>query len=253
MKKLAIVIVLIALSMSNLVKAQQSFEIAASFTQLELKGPLRVELIPAEVYKTVVTLYGVEPNRLNWKTKGQLLTLIMRTGYLEKEGFAEIKVYYKELASISCEGATITNSESIDADKLNIETLGSKNNIQLNVNVHDLQVNTSGKSDILITGVAKWADLRAILGSRIDCMQMEISDVTAISNQGSEIYVNALDRLDAKVNSGGNVYYLGNPRLRVKSTLGGGVISVEPPAQLRQGPVIAKDITDLEDDPNGDI
>ena len=234
MKKLAVITFLIFAYANSNLKAQQTLEIADSFTQLELKGPMRVELIPSDEYKTIITLYGIEQNRLSWKAKGSQLSLQLRSGYLDRNSYAEVKVHYKNIEKLSCEGATITTSDAIVSDKFMLETLGGVNKIQLNVEVEDLQVNTAGKSDILIIGSARWADLRAILGSRIDCMQMNINDVLAISNQGSEIYVNVLQRLDARVNSGGNVYYLGNPRLKTKKTLGGGVVSVETPKAIGQ-------------------
>ena len=251
MKKLAVIAIIIALSVSNSLKAQQTLVIPDSFTQLELKGPLRVELIPSDQYETIVTLYGIEQNRLSWHTKGAQLSIVLKAGYLDRNSYAEVKVHYKNLYRLSSEGATITTSDAISADKFMLETLGGNNKIQLNVEVEDLQVNTAGKSDILITGSARWADLRAILGSRIDCMQMDISDVLAVSNQGAEIYVNASQRLDARVSSGGNVYYLGNPRLKTKTSLGGGVVSVEIPKAAGQH--AAQDLPESGDSEDEDI
>lgn len=243
---LKIYFIILTALFSLVVSAQQVVEIPVQFSSLNLKGPLRVELIPSDECRAVVSLYGVEPSRLSWHSKGSLLSIIMRVGLMDKNCYAEVKIYYTALSSILSEGATITNDNVLEGESLAISTQGSVNKIQLNIVVQQLDIKASGKSDIAIIGSAKWADLRAIMGSRIDCMQMEIADVIASSNQGSEIYVKVSDRLDANVSTAGNIYYMGKPRLKVKSTLGGGVIAIEPPKSTRREEVVIEEETTQE-------
>lgn len=240
-----IILITILLSVSSRTFAQSSFEINAQFTQISLHGPFKVELIPAESSSAVVTLYGVDQNRVKWSAKNGKLNLSLQVGLLDKNSFADVKIYYTELSYIGVEGITMKNSEPLVGTELTLATIGSINKVQLSVNLAELNVTATGKSEIVLRGSSQNADIKAYIGARIDCMQCEIEDVVATANQGSEIYIKTSGRLDAKVSTMGNLYYIGSPKLRAKATLGGAVISIEPHAIPEDGN--SKSETDQDD------
>lgn len=211
------------------VSAQSSFEITSQFSQIVLRGAFRAELIPSESCSAVVTIYGAEQNKVDWSVKNGKLNVSLRVGLIDRDCYADIKIYYKDLSYIGVEGVTLKNSEALLGTNLKLETLGGVNKIQLGVNLANLDLTASGNSNIVLRGSIQEADIKAYIGAKVDCMQCEIDDIYATVNQGSEMYVRTSGRLDAKVSTAGNLYYMGNPKLRTKSSLGGAVIMIGSP------------------------
>ncbi len=61
-------------------------------------------------------------------------------------------------------------------------------------------------------------------GGKIDTRALDAGDVSAVVNDGGELFVRAATRLAGVVRGGGDVRYWGNPRMKSSSIVGGGSI-----------------------------
>lgn len=206
--------------------AQQTFEINVPFSKLILQGLMNVELIPSDTARTIVTLSATSQKRFNWTNKADCLTLSLRTGILDKDCTADIKVYYRILDYIGIQGTTLFADEALRQESIKIETLGGVNRFGLEIEATNLDVVISGNSIINLSGSAGEATLKATLGSTLNCLKMTIAKAEVVATEGSEMYLDVTDALDARATINANIFYREGPELKAKTTLGGAIVQI---------------------------
>lgn len=209
--------------------AQQIIETEplAPFTALNIDGPIRIELIPAEENRMQIMLWELDAKSLNWHNKDNTLIVSTRKGLVNKRAYADIKLYYRELNRIVMTGGEVYTKEPILCASLYLEAESSTGKMDLLAECNDVTVHTSGNNTIRIGGAAEYATYQGKLGSKIEAMGLSAMNVNASASGKSEIQVRANEILDARAVTGGNIFFIGEPvTLNIKKATMGGVSSV---------------------------
>ncbi|MEG0601817.1 MAG: DUF2807 domain-containing protein [Mucinivorans sp.] len=222
---------LLLVALPLMAAGQEKLEIAASFHSIDVRGNVSVKIIAnAEgdsATHASLMLDGLKLSEVKCEVKNGCLNVDVERGLLDKKGEVKLEIHTSGLKMIASNGATIKNDGCLASQDLTIETMGASNTITLNVEVKNLIVNSSGASDVQLTGRVDGAMLNSRLSSRIDMLHCVTTNAYCRVSEASEIYVFPLDLLDAKATTMGTVYYMGAPTLRGKSTLWGGIISLD--------------------------
>ena len=210
-----------------LTQAQYSEERkVGDFDEISAHGKVTVELIPAEENKVVVESDEDVLEYVNTDHEGQKLKITLKKNNFKEQGTI-VKIYYVRLRELHAyAGATIIADEEIKGDKLQVTVnAGDKINIRVDVKKIELKVASGGKIDVI--GKTSFQDASVSAGGIIESRSLKCSRAIAKVKAGGEIFIWAIDELEAKVSAGGTVHYKGNPKTLDKSvTLGGSVRKV---------------------------
>lgn len=227
MKKLLVIFITLV-SVSSL-WAQPTIVINKPFNQVVVRGGFEVVCSSASENGATISYESTQPQVVRWNVSGETLTISMQKGILDEKQKITVNLSIKDVARLTFEGATVTSTDQITCRNLDLEVGGSVNKVALNLNTENLKVNLNGYSNVTLTGIAARCDIRALMGSKIDCSKLEVTYADVISNQKSEVLVWATTLLIAKATMGGNVFYLGDPELRTKTATTGAVVKITAP------------------------
>lgn len=197
------------------------------FTILNTDGPIRIELIPAEENRMQIMLWGIDAKGIDWRIKDNALNVATRKGLVNKRAYADIKLYYRELNRIVITGGEVTAKDPILCSSLYLEAESSVGKMDIVAECNDVTVRTSGDNVVKVSGTAEYATYQARLGSRIECLDLSVGNVTASASGKAEIQLRANELLDARAVTGANIFFTGEPMtLHIKKATMGGVESI---------------------------
>lgn len=197
------------------------------FTTLQIDGPIRIQLVPADESRMQILLWGLDARALDWRNKDNTLFVSTRKGMVNKRAYANITLYYKELNRIVMSGGEVKSKEPIVCHSLYLEAESSTGKMDLMVECNDITIHVSGSNVVQVNGTAEDATYQARLGSRIEALGLSAMNVNATASGKAEIQVRANEILDAKATAGGNIFFSGEPvTLNIKKATMGGVSSV---------------------------
>ena len=105
----------------------------------------------------------------------------------------------------------------------------------LAIDSKDFELNVKGNSAAIVNGSAKYLTVKASERSKIDAKGLSSTSAEVTATMGSEIFVNASERLVALTRSGATIYHTGTPEilknLSLRGGLGGGIFSIGEPAK----------------------
>jgi hypothetical protein len=199
------------------------------FQTITLTGNLIVELVPAEANGIEVNLYDSAADKFRWNVKDGVLAIALRPTVGQKPR-AEVRIHYKSaLQVVSATESRLTSAKPIKAHCLRIE-LSSGASASLDIDVQDLELEARGNSAVAIKGTAKYLDISALERSNIDGKGLSSTSAEVTATLGSEVFVNATERLVALSRSGAAIYYTGAPailkNLSLRNGAGGSVFSI---------------------------
>ncbi|MEG0032746.1 MAG: DUF2807 domain-containing protein [Mucinivorans sp.] len=230
MRNIFFSIILILVSFS--VAAQEKLDINVPFSAIDIRGSVEVTIFQTTdddtaTRATLNLLDGLRLSDVKCEVKKGCLNVDAERGLLERRGVVKLEIHVPSLTTIYSKGAIISTDSCLTSENLTVETLGAENTITLNVEVKNLIVNSSGASDIVLTGRVDQAVLNSKLTGRIDMLHCVTTSAYCKVSEASEIYIFALDLLDTKATTMGTIYYMGDPTLKVKNSLWGKVISLK--------------------------
>lgn len=192
------------------IHAQQVIETEPlpTFSAITTIGALQVKLIPSDTARVHMVLWDLKMKDVEWRVKDERLTLTARRGFVNKQAYAEVRIYYNSLREIRNEGATITSDTTLIAPALRIDAISSTGTIELAIESDDLYINTSGNNSVALTGKAQHSHLRAKLGSRIESYALTSANAVAIASEGSAIELRGVESVDLKAYTGGKIGYI---------------------------------------------
>lgn len=203
-------------------------EVLPSFAGLLTDGPIKVELIPSDENRMQIQLWDIDPRNFKWEIKNNTLEISTRKGMANKRAFANVTLYYTELAQITMTGGEIKTADPIVTGSLLVKAESSTGKMDLIVETNTLIIHASGDNRIKVNGTAQKATYRARLGSKIECLGVEADEVIATVSGKAEIHLSSHDTLEATARTGGNIFFAGSPEiLSVKKSMGGGVKDID--------------------------
>lgn len=197
------------------------------FTALNVEGPVKIELIPADENKLQLMLWDLDEREIRWQVKDNTLYLIARKGLVNKRAYADVKLYYATLNHINISGGEVTTQEPIQCPHLTLTAESSIGKMELIAECKEITILTSGDNTVKVRGTTEQASYQAKLGSRIQCLELSAQNVLATASGKAEIQLQVSDQLDARSVTGANIFFRGDPvTLNIKKSTLGGVESV---------------------------
>ncbi|MDL2320054.1 DUF2807 domain-containing protein [Alistipes sp. OttesenSCG-928-B03] len=216
----------VSLHAQQIIKSDQ----VADFHAVSVSGNINVELIPAAENSVDIQLYDSDIKKFKWSVSNGTLSLSLRPTSGAKAR-ADVRVYYKgALQNISVVDARVTAMDLI-SHTLRISVAGGAN-FTADLDAQDLELEVTGNSVALVSGMAKYATLRATERSRVDTRKMDAVSVEAEAATTAELYVTANERLVANAKSGATIFYAGSPSIfkdrstKVSSSIGSSVLNI---------------------------
>lgn len=231
MKK--IVFLIISLLTTASVSAQQNITSTpiSDFYSISLSGNLNVELIHADADAIEIELYNSDINKFKWSVNNGILSVSLRPTMGQKSR-ADVRIYYKGTPTeISVTDARLTVTEALVAHMMRLSVLGGAN-VNAAVDVKDLNVEVSGNSSLLMSGLAKYLTLRVTEHSKVDTRKLHTVSAETEATMGSEVYINSSERLVANAKTTATIFYTGNPTIfldrssRINTSMGSGVLNI---------------------------
>jgi len=163
------------------------------------------DIIITEVQNGILKIYS---DKNIWKAKAK-----------------KVYVTIENLALLKATSGSVVRSETIiKTNKISI-TATSGANINIEVEVDNLETNTTSGADLIISGTAINHASSATSGSAIDAYNLKSEHVIVKATSGADIQTYASKKIEARATSGGAIYFKGNPAVVHKKTTSGGSIS----------------------------
>lgn len=97
-------------------------------------------------------------------------------------------------------------------------------NIHFNMEDGEAEVSASAGSNVFLNGTTGRLKMKASSGSNIKAGDLQAGAVDADVSSGANIWIHAINELNAESSSGGNIFYSGNPNpVNIKKSSGGNV------------------------------
>ncbi len=124
-----------------------------------------------------------------------------------------VYVYYNNIDSISYRSiGNITNIDTLRADSLNIDVFEGAGDIDLDINVDKLFCAIhNGTADIHLSGFAGLSYVYSASYGLIDNSNLYCNTIYANSRSSNNVFLNANNILEVKIESIGDIYYRGDP------------------------------------------
>jgi len=196
---------------------------AGSFDEVSVHGNIKVELIEGDA--TGIVVYSKENilSDVNTTFEGEKLKISLKRNIFKKTGTV-VTVYYTKLREVHAfAGAKIRGMNKIKGDKLTA-TINAGGSVFLDVNVKKVELKITSGGNLEVAGLANFQESTVSAGGIIETRSLKSSSAIAKIKAGGEIFIWAIDVLDAKVSAGGTIHFKGNPNELNKSVNLGGFI-----------------------------
>ncbi|RKS99439.1 head GIN domain-containing protein [Flavobacterium sp. 123] len=221
MKKLIAVAILFIAYNSN----AQVTKNLGDFDTVKVFDQLNVKLISSSENKIVIT--GNRENEVEVLNKNGELKLRMPFPKLLSGNDITIKLYFKQLESISAsEGSFVSSDYIFKQTSLDLNAKeGAQITVKLDVQKAGVKLNSGGI--IELSGKALNQDVVITSGGILKAADLSTSQTSISVAAGGNAEVNASTLVDAKVKAGGTIHIYGKPKQINKQTIIGGTITEE--------------------------
>lgn len=228
MKQMLIALTLLFAGLSG-VMAQSTVKKNAvgEFKTIDLSGNMQVTLIPAQERSVEVEFHGVASDKLVLGVTDGVLAMRLKPGATSaKNSSVEVKIYYTGLNTMKASGAQVKMTTPLETDLLDIHVWAGAT-LSGELHAQDLVMQVSGNSAVDLTGATKYYTLTATSKSKVNTRELISQSVRVSAASGSEVYVEAQERLEIASDTGATVFYRGEPViLRTATKLMGEIHSI---------------------------
>jgi hypothetical protein len=215
-------IMILALAFVTQVTFAQVTKNLGDFNEVKVYDKLNVKLISSSENKVIIT--GEREDEVEFVNKNGELKIRMPFPKLLSGTDISIKLYYKNIESISANEGSLVSSE--DVFKQTIIDLSSREGSEINLKLDVQKVNvkavTGGKVEL--SGKAVNQDVEIMSGGVLESRHLHSTQTTISVSAGGNAEIYASTLVDAKVKAGGSIYVYGNPKQINKETILGGKI-----------------------------
>lgn len=206
----------------NTIQEQRQLD---DYHKLEVRGNIRVNLIPGQTGYMVVT---GDDNLLQYLysevNQDEVLKIYVST-LSGSYPYFEIDLYYESIVSINLEAsARLRNQEPLIAEQLNL-SVTSGAFTELIVNAIDTQVQAAAGSQVNLSGTTNTLNLESVAGSQVKAfnLQAQSAEVRTTAGAMAEVYAN--ESIRAHANTGAVIRYKGDPPVKDVSSNTGGTVN----------------------------
>lgn len=198
-----------------------------SFDKIYISGAMQVTLIRIpenEGPKIYFDTKGSVTTKFKYEVDKKGLLSVVETVDAKRTTVTEVKIYYRNLSSLTVAGANVTMEQMLDVDMLDLSVSGGAT-LQAKVDVLDLAVEVTGRSSVVIEGSARYMGLK-VSTAKFDAVNLQTMATIADASHGAEVSLFVTERLEATTATSANITYKGKPSIvRVHSSLFGGEIT----------------------------
>ena len=197
-----------------------------SFGKINICGAMQVSLIriaPNEAPKIYFDTKGSTTTKFKAEVDKKGVLNVIETIDAKRTTVTEVKIYYPDASSISIAGANVTMEQPYDGKMFDITVSGGAS-LLAKVNVLDLAMEVTGRSSVVIEGVARYIGLK-VSTAKFDASGLESMAMIADASHGAEVSLFVTERLEAVTSTSAKITYKGEPSIvRLRSSLFGGEI-----------------------------
>jgi len=218
MKKLAIIAFVL---LSQLTNAQVSRNLG-DFDEVKVFDKINVKLISSSENKVVIT--GDRADEVETVNKNGELKIRMPFPQLLSGNNIVVKLYFKNIESISASEGSYVSSES--QFKQTILNLNAKSGAEINIDVNVDKVNVKANAGgiIELSGKALNQDVVITSGGILKAKDLHTTQTSISVSAGGNADIYATTLVDVKVKAGGSVFIYGKPKQINKEVFIGGTI-----------------------------
>jgi hypothetical protein len=218
MKKLVIIAFVL---LSQLTNAQVSRNLG-DFDEVKVFDKINLKLISSSENKVVIT--GDRADEVETVNKNGELKIRMPFPQLLSGNNIVVKLYFKDIESISASEGSYVSSES--QFKQTILNLNSKSGAEINIDINVDKVNVKANAGgiIELSGKATNQDVVITSGGILKAKDLHTTQTSISVSAGGNAEIQATTLVDAKVKAGGSVYIYGKPKQINKEVFIGGTI-----------------------------
>lgn len=186
------------------------------FSKVELSGSLNVKFVRSSKNSFDLKLNGIGSDKLDWGVKKGKLYINLRGS--SKNASADITVYYIEMDELVAMSSNVEFEDNSKFEMLDVK-LQSGAAMKFNGTVGDLMMRVTGNSNADLSGECDYLSVTAV-HSTVRASKLESIAVWVKASTGSEVMVNADERLEIDAVGASTVFYMGVPKyMRVSNTL----------------------------------
>jgi hypothetical protein len=225
MKTLLMTVSILFFSVAKIISQDAASRALGHFSAIEVKNGILVQLVKGDKESADIKVQEIQAGDVTTEISGGLLTIRYHATALTKAKVM-VKLYYKELLSMSASGQSEISSTSLmkqDSLKVNLES-GAK--AYLDLDVKFLKSKVSEGAVISANGYAVKQDAYATTGATLSLFDLESDDIVVKVTANGKAKLNVEKNLTADASSGGYISYKGNPAAKnIKTSIGG---KIEP-------------------------
>jgi Putative auto-transporter adhesin, head GIN domain len=204
----------------------------ADFNAIEVGSAARITLVQSDTDYIVLTSKMPVDKMHNIEVEDGVLKITSPVG-------GNIEVHVKNLRSIKVnDAAKVTCTDTLKADNLSVH-VSDAGYADILVHAKMLKARSNDASRVTLSGTADSLDVKASDGAHIKAADLKALNVHAISSDGSNVSVWAVNSINANATDGSDIHVKGTPVQKNTNAADGGSVSmgdtVEKPVSNNSG------------------
>ncbi len=197
----------------------------SSYDKITVTGAFKVKIVPGEPGILKVTADENLMEYIETFTKsGKLIIRVNPEFTIRHYSKLAVEVPADYLSRITLTGSgSVFNPDPFDWNNLKLVLTGS-GNMEILSDVKHLEATLTGSGNIDLTGKADTAEYVLTGSGDIDAKKLDAQKVKATLTGSGDIYLHAIERLNARIMGSGDIIYYGEPENLKSKTFGSGDI-----------------------------
>ena len=223
MKKLFVLIILLAGSFVSVIAQNSETRSLSDFSKVSVGEAISVTLIPGNKNEALIKVRNIDLEDVDTDVNGSRLRIELR-GNNHGNIDVEVTLTYKSINGLSVSSAAdVVTKGPIKSASLDI-SVSSAANADLDILAEEIDVDVSSAGDLTLSGKTTSQRVSVNSAGDYDGFDLECAEAYVRASSAGSARVNAAKKIDAKASSGGSVKYKGNPdKVYVNSSSGGDV------------------------------
>ncbi len=188
--------------------------------EIVLTGKMNVVLKESDKNGFEIRLVNTDPKKVVWTCNEGKLDIKLKAN-TQKQGSADVVVYYKRITSAKISGASARFESPITVGIFHLNVSNGAT-VSGEFATKDLAVQAEGNSATTLSGETDYLTLKANSKAKVDARALEARSAIVSSQFGAEVFVWGTEKLDATAGSNSVIYYKGTPEIfkMAEKTLG---------------------------------
>jgi hypothetical protein len=154
--------------------------------------------------------------------EGNTLQIGLKPNHPEiRRATLEAEVTMPELTGLDLTGASHVAITGFKSAQALVVAASGASHLRGDIEAGDLTFSLDGGSEVILTGSAENATIKALGSGEIDLSAFSVVDANVEAGGASQVTVNVSGRLDVNASNASHVYYLGSPTLGTIKESGG--------------------------------